>query len=1543
MKNLILSIIMLFTFGAYSQQITHTINFEPAGIGADWQWVVGENSTNPPLEFITNPVSGGINTSPTVAKFIAKQGGANWALCYTNGDGQFTFDASNAIVKIMIYKPNISNIGMKFEGVSPAVEIQIPNTQINQWQEITFNFSAHIGKTFNRIVIIPDFVTSPRPADRIIYFDNIQVPDGVVQGPLPEPTTVPPLPPHRQANVISIYSEAYANIPGTNFNPNWGQSTTVTVDYLAAGNKTLRYQNLNYQGTQFTNQDVSLYEYLHVDFWTPNATALSFFLISANPTSEKPFPLTITQENWVSVDIPLSFFTPPVNLANVFQFKVVGNGVVYFDNWYFWKNPTGAGADATLSDLKVDGVTVPGFAPTVLNYNVALPYGTTVVPLVTATLNNPAASLVINSATSLPGTTSVVVTSQDQSTTLTYNVHFTIMSPEPSTAPPIPTHAAEDVISIYSDAYTNRPGTNFNPSWGQQTIVTLDYSIAGNNTLRYQNLNYQGTELVSLNVSEYDYLHVDFWTANSTSLTFFLISPVTMEKGFVLEITPQTWVSVDIPLEYFSPPVNLSEVYQFKVVGNGDVWFDNWYFWKSPAGPGFVATLSDLKVNGETVAGFSPAILNYSVVLPDGTTQVPSVTATTTDPLATYVVNNALSLPGTTEVVVTSANGSANKTYSISFTVAGAVPLSDYCETEIWHFGNPAEVASAIYLTIENSGPSSMLIEIESATADPVDLLIVVGGSGATISDENTTIPGKISRTLTWTGTPPENVNLNILWSKLSFPGNWQLSMANIDVPFAAVCVIVEPKPYLALNVQDNFENDGYATVSGWKFQDETTPIDLNITVDPANASNHVADYARSGNFQFTNAMVELDHRMDLTSRRKFSMKVYFPSSNNYQGDLTPTAAIKLQNSLLGANAWTTQTEIIQPVTQFNQWVTLTFNFIEAKDIVDYDQLVVQLGGEGHNVPAQFYFDDLRLLPATTGIEANFSATPLSGFAPLTVQFTDLSTGSPTGWRWDFNGDGIIDSQVKNPIYTYETPGSYSVYFKAQTLFLSDEIIKYHYIQVSELVLPDYIYTDFDDNVNVEFSGWPNNPSSVANPYVSGINTSPNVGSWERSGEAFANIYTLLDATVNFSNSSIFLLKAHAPVACQVLFKLENSANPAIFVERSASITAPNQWQQLLFDFAGAESDLYDRIIIFFDFGSNTNNTFYFDELMGPPPTGVALYKPLLALDVQDNFEDDGYATINEWFFQDPGLMPLAVAADPANAANHVAEYNRSGSFEWTNAQFILDHRMDLSERNRFELKVYFPSSNNYTGLLTPTVALKLQNSLLGGNAYTTQTEVKLTVGTFDSWVTLTFDFSAVSAREDYDQVVVQFGGEGHLEPGLFYFDDIRLLDVMVPIEQTIQINAGWSGISSYVIPANPALEDLLAPIEDDLIILVGQEGMYYPETGANTLMNWDALIGYAIKMDVPAQITFTGLEMAGSAINIPAGWSYLPVLSSCEVSVQEFINTHSEIIMIKEIAGYNLAWPENGINTLGQLVPGKAYYILTNAGFTLTFPACNP
>jgi hypothetical protein len=151
---------------------------------------------------------------------------------------------------------------------------------------------------------------------------------------------------------------------------------------------------------------------------------------------------------------------------------------------------------------------------------------------------------------------------------------------EPTEPAPTPTHNAANVVAVYSDAYAMIPGTDFNPNWGQATVVT-EIQIQGNNTLKYQGLNYQGIQLgSSQNVSDMDFLHLDFWTANSDELMIFLISPGPVETSFSLTVPTTGWSGIDIPLSSFAP-VNLGDVIQLKFEGNGDIYLDNIYFRKN--------------------------------------------------------------------------------------------------------------------------------------------------------------------------------------------------------------------------------------------------------------------------------------------------------------------------------------------------------------------------------------------------------------------------------------------------------------------------------------------------------------------------------------------------------------------------------------------------------------------------------------------------------------------------------------------------------------------------------------------------------------------------------------------------------------------------------------------------------------------------------------------------------------------------------------------------------------------------------------------------
>ncbi len=79
---------------------------------------------------------------------------------------------------------------------------------------------------------------------------------------------------------------------------------------------------------------------------------------------------------------------------------------------------------------------------------------------------------------------------------------------------------------------------------------------------------------------------------------------------------------------------------------------------------------------------------------------------------------------------------------------------------------------------------------------------------------------------------------------------------------------------------------------------------------------------------------------------------------------------------------------------------------------------------------------------------ANFSGTPLSGGYPLTVDFTDMSSNTPTTWAWDF-GDGTGTSSAQNPSYTYTSAGTYTVSLTATNAYGSDGETKTGYITVT--------------------------------------------------------------------------------------------------------------------------------------------------------------------------------------------------------------------------------------------------------------------------------------------------------------------------------------------------------------------------------------------------------------------------------------------------------------------------------------------------------------
>jgi len=97
--------------------------------------------------------------------------------------------------------------------------------------------------------------------------------------------------------------------------------------------------------------------------------------------------------------------------------------------------------------------------------------------------------------------------------------------------------------------------------------------------------------------------------------------------------------------------------------------------------------------------------------------------------------------------------------------------------------------------------------------------------------------------------------------------------------------------------------------------------------------------------------------------------------------------------------------------------------------------------------------------PTPEPLEASFTANVTVGNAPLTVQFTDESTGDiATSWSWDF-GDGSTSTE-QSPVHTYVSAGNYTVKLTVSNTHGSNVCTKSNYIQVTVEEFIDFVVNE---------------------------------------------------------------------------------------------------------------------------------------------------------------------------------------------------------------------------------------------------------------------------------------------------------------------------------------------------------------------------------------------------------------------------------------------------------------------------------------------------
>jgi hypothetical protein len=168
MKRFLFALLFLFSTSVFAQPV---IDFET--VGNNWVWNTFDLGTGGSFDVVANPSVGGLNTSDSCAMLVIGADGQPWGGVWCSDFPDLTLDATNCMIRVLVYKDVISNFNVKLEGFPGQHDNNVPNTVTNQWEELVFDYSSDIGQTVATITIIPDF-SDPRTTGSVNYWDYIR-------------------------------------------------------------------------------------------------------------------------------------------------------------------------------------------------------------------------------------------------------------------------------------------------------------------------------------------------------------------------------------------------------------------------------------------------------------------------------------------------------------------------------------------------------------------------------------------------------------------------------------------------------------------------------------------------------------------------------------------------------------------------------------------------------------------------------------------------------------------------------------------------------------------------------------------------------------------------------------------------------------------------------------------------------------------------------------------------------------------------------------------------------------------------------------------------------------------------------------------------------------------------------------------------------------------------------------------------------------------------------------------------------------------------
>jgi len=309
----------------------------------------------------------------------------------------------------------------------------------------------------------------------------------------------------------------------------------------------------------------------------------------------------------------------------------------------------------------------------------------------------------------------------------------------------------------------------------------------------------------------------------------------------------------------------------------------------------------------------------------------------------------------------------------------------------------------------------------------------------------------------------------------------------------------------------------------------------------------------------------------------------------------------------------------------------------------------------------------------------------------------------------------------------------------------------------------------------VNFNG--GNGTVVDNPFITDDNPSNTVGKIVRDGgDIWAGSY-LIVSPLDFTTETTIKMNVYsASPGLLVKFKLEDDNDPVTAaVERDAYTTKSNQWETLTWSFSGEQSNIFQKLVLMFDFGNTgdgtESSTFYFDDISQFDSTGG-----LAQIDLPITYDDSSvYYTLIP-FGDDEGSSEIIFNSNTDNKLVYVTKSSSAATWAGvtvSNESGLENNIPVTSSNSKMYVHTYVTGSSN-TGI---PVRLKIENN----NDPTQSVETEAYTTVVDAWEILEFDFNneatgTAALNENYPfsmaSLFFNFGSAGDNQT-VYYFDNI--------------------------------------------------------------------------------------------------------------------------------------------------------------------------